>query len=232
LARRAATLAERAPGEDGRSSAKRGPETREAIERAAIELFAELGYHAAPMREIAAAAGIQPAAIYHWFDSKEAILVHLQDDFMERLTERVLDAMAAHKSPALRLAAAVREHVVYHGEHTREAFVTDSEIRALASGPRRELIAKRDAYEEIFASEIRAGRQDGSLRSSDPQVATYAILLQCTGVALWFDPRGSLSLEDVAAIHVELVLGSVGASARLIAGAIAAVSPGSGKGEG
>ena len=42
---------------------------------------------------------------------------------------------------------------------------------------------------------IRDGIRDGSLRSSDPRVATYAILLQCTGVALWFDPRGPLQLE-------------------------------------
>jgi AcrR family transcriptional regulator len=226
LADRAATIAGRAGAEDGRSSARRGPETREAIDRAAIELFAELGYHATPMREIAAAAGIQPAAIYHWYESKEAILVRLQDDFMERLTERVLAAMDRQGSPALRLAAAVREHVVFHGQNRRSAFVTDSEIRALGPRPRKALIAKRDAYQEIFGAEIRAGVEDGSLRSSDPDVATYAILLQCTGVALWFDPRGPLSLERVADLHVELVLGSVGAGSRLIKRAIAAVAAG------
>ena len=61
--------------QDGRSSRRRGPETREAIHRAAIELFARLGYHATSMRAIASAAGVQPAAIYHWYPSKEAILV-------------------------------------------------------------------------------------------------------------------------------------------------------------
>ena len=66
-----------------------GAETREAIDRAAVELFARLGYHATSMRALAAAAEVQPAAIYHWYASKEAILVGLQDDFMERLTERV-----------------------------------------------------------------------------------------------------------------------------------------------
>ena len=210
----------RPAGEDGRSSARRGPETREAIDKAAIKLFAKLGYHAASMREIAAAAGIQPAAIYHWYPSKEAILVRLQDDFMDRLTEKVVAARDAQRRPALRLAAAVREHVVFHGLHTQAAFVTDSEIRALGPAPRKALIAQRDAYEEIFAAEIRAGVEDGSLRSSNPRVASYAILLQCTGVALWFNPRGDLSLDDVADLHVEISLGSVGASAKLIRDAI------------
>ena len=196
--------------------ARRGPETREAIDRAAVELFARLGYHATPMREIASAAGVQAAAIYHWYPSKEAILVRLQDDFMERLTEKVVAAVEAEDRPAMRLAAAVREHVVFHGLHPLAAFVTDSEIRALTDEPRRALIAQRDAYQARFGDMIRAGVRDGSLHASNAEVATYAILLQCTGVALWFDPKGPLGLDRVADLHVELVLGSLGADPELI----------------
>ena len=172
------------------------------------------------MRAIAAEARVQPAAIYHWYSSKEAILVDLQDDFMERLTEQVVQAVEQHQRPALRLAAAVREHVVYHGLHPQEAFATDSEIRALTEEPRRALIAKRDEYQARFAGMIRDGIRDGSLRTSDVHVATYAILLQCTGVALWFTPSGPLRLDEVAELHVELVLGSLQASPELIAEAI------------
>jgi AcrR family transcriptional regulator len=199
-------------------------ETRETIHTAAVELFAQRGYHATSMRAIASAARVQPAAIYHWYPSKEAILIRLQDDFMERLTENVLAAVEPQDRPALRLAAAVREHVVFHGLHTRAAFVTDSEIRALSEDRRRALIAKRDDYQAMFNEWIRDGIRDGSLRSSDAHVATYAILLQCTGVALWFDSSGPLKLEEVAEIHVELVLGSLQASGGLIAEAIEAVS--------
>ena len=172
------------------------------------------------MRAIAAEARVQPAAIYHHYASKEDILVGLQDDFMQRLTDQVVAALEQHERPALRLAAAVHAHVVFHGLHTREAFVTDSEIRALTEAPRRALIAKRDDYERMFSGMIRDGIRDGSLRTSDVHVATYAILLQCTGVALWFDPRGPLALEEVAELHVELVLGSLQASSELIAEAI------------
>ena len=208
-----------APERERRASHRRGPETRAAIDAAAIELFAKRGYHATSMRALAAAAEIQPAAIYHWYPGKEAILIRLQDEFMEQLTERVVTAMEEHDRPALKLAAAVREHVAYHGEHTSEAFVTDSEIRALHDRPRRALIAKRDEYQNRFGELIRDGIEDGSLRTSDVDVATYAVLLQCTGVALWFDPDGPLGLDEVAALHVELVLGSLGADAELVAAA-------------
>jgi len=211
---------------DGRSSSRRGPETREAIHAAAIELFAKLGYHATSMRAMAAAARVQPAAIYHWYPNKEAILIRLQDDFMEQLNTQVVAAMERQASPALRLAAAVREHVVFHGLNRQSAFVTDSEIRALTEEPRRALIAKRDGYQAMFSALIRDGIRDGSLHSSGPHVATYAILLQCTGVALWFDPSGPLTLDEVAELHVELVLSSLRAPPALVDEAIASVSRG------
>lgn len=196
--------------------------TRETIDEAALDLFARLGYHATSMRAIAAAAGVQPASLYHWYPSKESILYGMQDAFMDGLTAEVVTAMERQSRPAHRLAAAVREHVVYHGRHRREAFVTDTEIRALEPELQRALIARRDAYEQIFEAPIRAGNDAGELQCAQTRVATYAILLQCTGVALWFDPDGPLRLDEVADVHVELVLGAVGASRELIAEALAA----------
>jgi AcrR family transcriptional regulator len=196
--------------------------TRDAIDEAALDLFARLGYHATSMRAIAAEAGVQPASLYHWYPSKEAILFGMQDAFMDALTREVTAAMERQERPAERLAAAVRAHVVYHGRHSREAFVTDTEIRALEPLAQAKLIARRDDYEEIFEAPIRDGVASGELQCAQTRVATYAILLQCTGVALWFDPRGSLSLEQVADVHVELVLGAVGASRERIAAAVAA----------
>jgi hypothetical protein len=146
----------------------------------------------------------------------------MQEAFMDGLTREVAGAMDRQARPACRLAAAVRAHVVYHGRHRREAFVTDTEIRALEPVAQARLIARRDEYEEIFEAPIREGVERGELLCAQPRVATYAILLQCTGVALWFDPRGKLSLDEVADVHVELVLGAVGASRELVAEAVAA----------
>src|SRR3954471_7916846 len=167
------------------------------------------------MRAIAAAAGVQPASLYHWYPSKEAILVGMQDAFMDGLTAKLVAAIVGRPSPAHVLGAAVRAHVDYHGRHQRAAFVTDTEIRALEPRAQARLIARRDAYEKYFEDPIRAGVDAGQLDCSAPKVATYAILLQCTGVALWFVPDGPLTLEQVADVHVELVLGSVGASRDL-----------------
>src|SRR6185436_18714041 len=98
----------------------------------------------------------------------------------------------------------------------RAAFVTDSEIRALGQDARKRLIAQRDAYQDIFVKATEGGVLHGSLRVSNPRAAMYSTLLSCTGVALWFDPDGRLSLDEVANLHVELVLSSLGAEPGLI----------------
>jgi AcrR family transcriptional regulator len=174
------------------------------------------------MRAIAAAAGVQPASLYHWYPSKESILVGMQDGFMDGLEAELDLATADRPSPAHVLGAAVRTHVDFHGRHQRAAFVTDTEIRALEPAAQVRLIARRDGYEKRFEEPIRAGVAAGQLVCSAPKVATYAILLQCTGVALWFAPDGPMPLAAVADLHVELVLGSVGASRELIADVVAA----------
>jgi len=51
-----------------------GPDTREAILGAAREHFADHGYEATTMRGVAAAAGVDPALIHHYFGSKDGLV--------------------------------------------------------------------------------------------------------------------------------------------------------------
>lgn len=196
------------------------PTTRELILQASVELFAQRGFHATSVREIAAAIPMRAAGIYYWFDSKGAILLHLERDFLDRLNEAVEQATSRYKHPATRLAAAVREHVLFHGLFPREAFVTDSELRALEGSDRDEIQAKRDAYQSMFIKMIDDGVRAGVFRTTDVRIASYAILLECTGVAIWFMPNGSRTLDEVARIHIELVLGSLSTPRSIIARAV------------
>ena len=193
------------------------PNTRDLILDAAVELFAQRGYHATSIREIAAAVPLQAAGIYYWYENKEAILLQLERSFLDGLNDVVVNSVARHKNPASRLAVAVREHVVFHGLYPQAAFVTDSELRALTGDDRLEIQAKRDEYQKMFVEMVEDGVRAGVFQTSDVKIASYAILLECTGVALWFDPAGSRTLEEVAKVHIELALGSLFASQSLIA---------------
>lgn len=186
--------------------------TVERIEGAALDLFADFGYHATSMRKLAGIADIQAGTLYHWYPNKEALLVSIMQKFLGGLTREVVSAVDEKVSASDRLAAAVRAHVIYHGLHRRAAFVTDTEVRALTGTDRLQILTTRDNYEQMFYQLIRDGMEQGTLDCRDPKIATLAVLLQCTGVAIWFDPAGSMSLSEIADVHVDLVLKSLNGS--------------------
>ena len=66
-------------------------ETRSRILAAALDVFRERGFHAATMREIAAAAGVAVGAAYYYFDSKDALVMafyaQAQDEMAAALDE-------------------------------------------------------------------------------------------------------------------------------------------------
>ena len=66
----------RPPGETAR-------DTRRAILDAALDLFADRGFHASSMRALASAVGVRESAIYHYFPSKTALLEAVLADHVE-----------------------------------------------------------------------------------------------------------------------------------------------------
>src|SRR3954463_14130642 len=61
----------------GRPRKEAGGDTREKILRVALEQFAQNSFHGTSMREVAKAVGVRESALYHHFESKDAILAAL-----------------------------------------------------------------------------------------------------------------------------------------------------------
>ena len=57
----------------GRPPATLSRDTRQALLDAGLDVFAEKGYFGASLRDIARAVGVRESALYHYFDSKEAL---------------------------------------------------------------------------------------------------------------------------------------------------------------
>jgi AcrR family transcriptional regulator len=78
---------------------------REAILRAARELFVNEGYHTVSMRKIAERVEYSPAAIYSYFPSKDAIFFALAEEGFRMMQRSARDAAAAHADPAAAMRA-------------------------------------------------------------------------------------------------------------------------------
>ena len=85
----------------------KGSETRARIVEAALGLFRERGLDATTMREVAEAAGMSLGAAYHYFPSKDAIVLAYYDQVQEEHARRVRGGPPGKKVVADRLRAVI-----------------------------------------------------------------------------------------------------------------------------
>ncbi len=184
------------------------PENRSAREKilhSAVRLFAEYGYHAAPLRDIARIAGIQAASIYYHYASKQALLIEIMETHMQRLNANLERIIRELEDPQQRLRAAIANHIRLHTSYKAEFFIIDTEIRALEGENRTRIISLRDRYESLLQELLRDGMERGVFRQSDVKISSYAIIAMCTEVATWFRPNGRLSVQQVIDIYTQMI---------------------------
>ena len=124
----------------------RSKPTAERILDSAEDAFAEKGYGAASLAEIAASVGISGPGIYKHFESKrslyEAVLARLLDPFFQIISDEIDDPLA--KPEVLQVA---RTMLLHHVDHPNLARLVQH--AALAGGSQLELLVER-WYRPIF----------------------------------------------------------------------------------
>lgn len=182
-----------------------GRSMRENILVAAVQLFAQYGYHAAPLRDIARLAGIQAASIYHHYPSKQALLVKIMETYMQRLNASLEHILSEYDDPSRRLHEAIANHIRMHTTYKAEFFIIDTEMRALEDEYRPYVFSLRDTYELLLQELLRDGMERAVFRRCDVKVTSYAMIAMCTEVATWFRPDGRLSVQQVVIMYCQLI---------------------------
>ena len=91
---------------------KRGETSRAAIFQAALDLFQERGYEATTMRAIAERAGVSLGSSYHYFPSKEHLVLDFYRHTHELHREVIDPLLAREKDFGARLRGTIRAIVV------------------------------------------------------------------------------------------------------------------------
>jgi AcrR family transcriptional regulator len=197
-----------------RTQGSRAEVTGPRLRAAALALFARQGYAAVSMRQIAAAVGVQAGALYAYVPDKQALLHDLMRDHLEGL-HAAWAASGPPDGPALaRLEHFTRFHIRFHAQRADAVLVANSEMRSLDPANFVRIEALRRAWELELEAILRAGRDDGTMHLPDTRLAAMALIAMLTGVNAWFRAGGRLSLDQVEAIHLDMVRGAVGAAPR------------------
>jgi AcrR family transcriptional regulator len=188
----------------------RGDRTRARLLEAAVQAFGAKGFHGTTTRDIAAAAGMSPAAVYVHHRSKEELLYVISREGHQTTLDIVRSAAAAG-SPTERLAAVAREFGRHHAEGHTWARIVNYELEALSPEHREEVRALRIGIEQQVRSVIEAGIASGDFDVPDVGMATTAVLSLGIDVARWYRDDGRWTPDDVGAHLATLALRIVGA---------------------
>jgi AcrR family transcriptional regulator len=141
------------------------------------ELFAEKGYRATTVREIADAAGILSGSLYHHFDSKESIGDEILSRFINEVLADYQKAAATGGDPRAVLEQIVRSTSTTLTRHRAALAMLQNDWSYFAVQPRFGYLRKAlREFERIWVTQLERGIQAGVFRADlDPKL-TYRLL--------------------------------------------------------
>jgi TetR/AcrR family transcriptional regulator, cholesterol catabolism regulator len=172
----------------------------------AARLFREKGYLATSIRDISDSLGITSAALYYHFKNKEEILAEVMRLSLQQLHQAVEEAIATQTNPWRATRVALQTHLRISLEHQDFAIVLLKDLRHLTPQWREEVVAERDAYEDMWAEILHRSHQAGVFR---PEVDLDLLRLLTFGalnlVVTWYKPTGKYTPEQIADAFLDYI---------------------------
>ncbi len=190
----------------------RKPYDIDSLTDVALRVFAERGYDGASMDDVARAAGITKASIYHHVSGKEALL--------ERGLGRALDALfAILDEPHAREGRAVARlrHIAERVAETTLRLLPELTVLFRvhgASKSERDAVERRRSFDRVVTAIIVEAQREGDVRADlDARLVARLMFGMSNSVVEWFR-SGSLTREAVARAVVTIAFDGITASER------------------
>ena len=193
-----------------RTIAKDHDEKRRQILKNAAKVFADEGFDRASMSLLARECGISKANIYHYYDSKDALLFDILDTYLKALRDRIcgieLDGMSAEEQ----LRAIVSETLQAYQGADNEHRVQSTGIPALPPEQQDILRGYQRDMVKHMSNAIQAGAPDvfngdkGKLYST-----TMSVFGMLNWFYMWNSKAGAEAREDYATLVSDLTLKGV-----------------------
>lgn len=174
------------------------PDARVRLLEAARAAFAEKGFHGTTTRDIAAAAGMSPAAIYVHHRTKESLLHELSLDGHRAAVEAVQLATRGVADPAEALRAWVTAFVTGQALGHTTARIVNYELEALTPQHRGDVDQLRSQIQDCLIKILERGCQARVFVVEDTHVAANAIAGMGVDVSRWFRDDAGTSPTQLA----------------------------------
>jgi AcrR family transcriptional regulator len=181
---------------------------RQEIVYASARVFAQRGYDNTTMQDLASSMGLATGALYHYFSSKEQLLIGICDQLMEPLLHSARELMSGPEPPEAQLRSLVRLWVANVIDNRDHMLVFQQERHVIESGAQwRGVRDSRKAFERLVQRALERAGAAGRA-GIDGRLALVALLGMVNHTAQWYRPRGRLSPEEIADGYLELLTGA------------------------
>jgi AcrR family transcriptional regulator len=181
---------------------------RDEILDVAAQCFADRSYPAASMNDIATACGTSKARLYHYYESKEAILFDLLDRYTQRLLAVIAQAEAAAQRRNLDDRAALHELVrgfLEEYEHSATRHVALLHDTKFLGATQRDLIL--DRQRDVVSAVTRFLRRayPSRVTAANQTPVTMMLFGMINWTFTWLRPGGAMSYAAFAEEVVEML---------------------------
>ena len=200
--------------------ASRDPDRRRKILEASRRLFARYGYGGASISMIAAETGLTKAALYHYFQSKEAIYRASSRTGMDELLSEVQAGISLAQGDAESRLRAFMHASIRHYEKNQDSWMSGSALfwGAASDEAREQILEVRDAYEDLLKQLIREGMSAGQFRDDlEVSLSSKFLLSIVNQLPKWYRSDGKYSATQIIDIYMDTFLNGV-RSRKLSAG--------------
>ncbi|WP_338911298.1 TetR/AcrR family transcriptional regulator [Mycetohabitans rhizoxinica] len=174
---------------------------REQILNLAAEKFAQTSYPSTSMADLAAASGTSKARLYHYYESKEAILFDLLDRYTKRLMLIIAEVDGASQRRELNeqqtFAELIRAFLAeYETSHTRHVALLN-DVKYLVQTQREIILDRQRDIVAAFARQL-ARAYPRRVTQSNQMALTMMVFGMINWTFTWFKPGGKMTYADFA----------------------------------
>jgi len=174
------------------------PQRREEMLRAAEKLFAERGFHATSVRDLADMLSIRGGSLYAHIESKDDLLWEIVSDAADRFFAAIDPIVQSDLLTIEKLRRVIVAHVHVITANLAAAAVYTTEWKHLGEPRRHEFAGRRDTYEHIVRELVQQCIREGTFADVDDKFATLLILSSINWIYQWYKPDGTMTAEEIA----------------------------------
>jgi AcrR family transcriptional regulator len=181
---------------------------RDAMLAAAAQLFADRGYPAASISDLAAQFGVSKGLLYHYYRDKEHLLFDIADRYVDRLVQLVAEVEQAAPAPEAALRQLIERFLIAYEHAGAFHRVLVQDVKYLSTVHRARVRTKQRQVIDAFARAIAAAAPElAGDRLLKPVTMTLFGMMNWTFT--WLRPDGPVAHAELAPVIADLFLGGV-----------------------